>query len=555
MQKTCAHAWCASSFTISDRERSLLTQFGIDREPEHCPTCRHLLRGQFFPRLILHRSTSALSGEPIITIYNPAKKFPIYSVKEWWSDAWDGLSYGHPFDFSKSFFPQFDELLRIVPRMANKNENSENCEFSYSCGNAKNVYYSEIVHRSEDVYYSKNITGYNTMICDSLRCFRSSYLHECVLCQHCHYSTYLFRCSETRDSHFCIDCRGCSNCLFSCNLRNRSYCIGNEQVTKEEFEKVKAQTIDGSFSTLQQNLEKWKEVYAKAIFRDVYLENCEDSTGDALVNCARCEECYDCLNCVDDLYCWNLSPSEQNVSSLDLTSGGIGELLYNSTGLGGGNYFIRMCAHCRLSSNLSYCIECYSCKNCFGCTGLRGKQYCIFNQQLTKNEYERNVDQLTQHMKKTREWGQFFPLSLSPFAYNESLSMYYHSLSKEEARKRDWSWEDLPEYHLEGTEHSDAIPDGIDGVKDDICERVLTCAETGRKFKIQPQELVFLRILRVPLPRVHPDVRMERRLAMLNPYALFPRSCHRCSKPIQSSYAPDRPEAVYCESCYLAAVY
>jgi hypothetical protein len=105
---------------------------------------------------------------------------------------------------------------------------------------------------------------------------------------------------------------------------------------------------------------------------------------------------------------------------MDLTQGGIGELLYNSQGLGGGNYFMRMCIRCRLCSHQTYCIDCYSCKDCFGCTGLRNKQYCILNRQFSKEKYEEIVPRIIAHMRKTGEWGEFFPLPVAPCAYNLS---------------------------------------------------------------------------------------------------------------------------------------
>ena len=35
-----------------------------------------------------------------------------------------------------------------------------------------------------------------------------------------------------------------------------------------------------------------------------------------------------------------------------------------------------------------YCFDLEGCKDCIGCAGLRKKQYCVFNEQLSKKEYE-----------------------------------------------------------------------------------------------------------------------------------------------------------------------
>ncbi|MDP2670455.1 MAG: hypothetical protein Q8O99_06090 [bacterium] len=46
-----------------------------------------------------------------------------------------------------------------------------------------------------------------------------------------------------------------------------------------------------------------------------------------------------------------------------------------------------------------YCFYCRDCTNCFGCMGLRNKQYCVFNNQYTKQEYERLVPKLIKQME------------------------------------------------------------------------------------------------------------------------------------------------------------
>ena len=33
------------------------------------------------------------------------------------------------------------------------------------------------------------------------------------------------------------------------------------------------------------------------------------------------------------------------------------------------------------------------------------------------------------------------------------------------------------------------------------------------------------------------------------------KTCQNCKKEFETSYAPDRPEIVYCESCYNKEVY
>ncbi|MBP7884916.1 hypothetical protein KAZ93_01885 [Patescibacteria group bacterium] len=52
------------------------------------------------------------------------------------------------------------------------------------------------------------------------------------------------------------------------------------------------------------------------------------------------------------------------------------------------------------------------CKNCFGCVGLKNHEYCIFNKQYSKEDYEVQVAKIISHMLSpslTREGGVGLP--------------------------------------------------------------------------------------------------------------------------------------------------
>ncbi|MBU0626695.1 hypothetical protein KKH82_04680 [Patescibacteria group bacterium] len=83
-----------------------------------------------------------------------------------------------------------------------------------------------------------------------------------------------------------------------------------------------------------------------------------------------------------------------------------------------------------------YCSCCRNIKDCFGCISLNNAQYCILNKQYTKVEYETLVPKIIEHMTKTEERGEFFPSSISPFGYNETVASEYYHLTKEEAIKQ-----------------------------------------------------------------------------------------------------------------------
>ncbi len=84
-------------------------------------------------------------------------------------------------------------------------------------------------------------------------------------------------------------------------------------------------------------------------------------------------------------------------------------------------------------NNIYYSYNCtFWTNNCFWCSGLKNKSYCILNKQYTKEQYEKLVSKIIEYMQKTWEWWEFFPSSISPFWYNETVANEYFPLKKED---------------------------------------------------------------------------------------------------------------------------
>jgi len=173
------------------------------------------------------------------------------------------------------------------------------------------------------------------------------------------------------------------------------------------------------------------------------------------------------------------------------------------------------------------------------------------------------IVQIREDMKKNpyidsigREWpyGEFLPLELSTFAYNETLAHHFFPKTKEEALGLGMNW-----YEGEGnkypiTKRGDELPDTIAEVDGSILKEVIGCVECGKAFKIVSGELNLMKKINLPLPHVCPSCREKVRFSRTNLPKFYDRSCAKCGKGIKTSYAPDRPEIVYCENCYQAEV-
>ena len=119
------------------------------------------------------------------------------------------------------------------------------------------------------------------------------------------------------------------------------------------------------------------------------------------------------------------------------------ELIYEAIMTGSNIYKSAFCfANWSGSSDIYYSVFTEGCTCCFGCVSLRHKSYCILNKQYTKEEYETIVPRIIAHMRETDEWGEFFPASISPFGYNETVAQEHFPLTRTEALAKGFNWSD-----------------------------------------------------------------------------------------------------------------
>jgi hypothetical protein len=108
--------------------------------PTLCPEERERRRMSRRNEWSLYRSTCNASGKQIISMYPDNSGYTVYDWKIWYSDQWDAMEYGREYDFTKTFFENFELLNRVVPKKSlHIVESMENCEycnygiFSKSC--------------------------------------------------------------------------------------------------------------------------------------------------------------------------------------------------------------------------------------------------------------------------------------------------------------------------------------------------------------------------------------------------------------------------------------
>jgi len=532
-QKACRQ--CGNQFPVTDVENAFYKKMAIP-SPTLCPHCREQRRLVWRNERHLYYRNSDLSGKPIISTYAPHKPYKVYSPTEWWSDSWNALDYGRDFDFSRSFFEQFDELLKTVPQIGILNSNNQNAEYDNFSEQDKNCYLVFAANRNEDCYYSSYIWDSKNCV-DNLNIEKCELCYECVDCFKCYNACYSERCRESHDITHCFDLSLCENCFACAGMRGKKFHILNKPFDKNEYQRITKDPL-----AIQKILQDYEGLKLKTPRLFANLINCENSTGSNLRNCRNVKNCFDAFDMEDCHYVENGPGEVKDV--YDMSGGTHDELGCELVSIAYGyNLFSCLYSHNQLT-NAYYCIACPGCQNCFGCVGLKNQKYCIFNKQYSEEEFSRLASKIIEHMKRAGEWGEFFPAWISPYAYNESISQERYPLTKEEALRKDFRW--LDESERGSSIHAQSAADNI---------TIFACSTCNKNFKIIEPEQSFYKKMNLPLPKNCPECRHRKRFAMRNPCRLYSRPCSNCQKPIQSTYSPDRPEIVYCESCYLKEVY
>ncbi|MBI3619188.1 hypothetical protein HY213_04125 [Candidatus Peregrinibacteria bacterium] len=426
-------------------------------------------------------------------------------------------------------------------------DSNENSPYVNDTGWAKNCHVCFGADYSEDCLYCESVY-YSRSALDCLYCYNVEVSYECVDCKDCHTLLFSQGCTTCADSAFLFDCIGCNHCFGCVGLRHKTYCMFNKQLSQEEYKKKVDTYLPFTLSSIQRSSEATLQCKLQHPHRAFIGNNNENVIGNHLFNAKNVEYCFDSTDIEDVKYATNMRGAKdcQDINYW----GHPGELCYECMAVGEGATRLAFCiASWGGCENLYYCHACIACRDCFGCKGLRHKRYCILNKQYSKEQYESLVPRLIEYMKKTQEWGEMFPVTFSDFAYNETPAQEYHPLSKEEVEHRGWRWLQETNESLKVAKVIPAsqLPEKIGDIPDDILNWAIECETTKRPFKIAKQELDFYRAQKLPIPHFHPDERHRRRMLMRNPRKLWKRQCANCQKEIQTSYAPDRPEIVYCE--------
>jgi len=552
---------CKTEFIIEPDDFAFYDKMQVSA-PTFCPDCRLQRRLAFLNHRTLYKRKCNLCAKSVIAMHPQDVPFPVYCPDCYWSDKWDAKGYGRDFNFSESFFEQFKKLSQSVPHISTQGLHSTwiNSEYNNLASELKNCYLLFNSDYNENCLYGSEIEA-------SKECCDNTMIDSCQLCyqginlNNCYSAKFSIDCENCQNIWFCKDCIGCDNCIGCINLRNQKYYIYNEKYSKENYEAKFEEMNLGSRKSLEGIEEKSRDFWLKFPRKFIHGRQNVSVSGDYINHSKNVLNSYIALGAQDCKYCmWLLvKPSKD---CYDYTQFGDNvEKVYDSLCVGRGASDIKFSNLCvDNTSFIEYSEYCYNANHLFGCSYIqRGSSYCILNKQYTKESFEVLRTKIIEHMKKTGEYGEFFPIKNFPFAYNETMAQEYFPLTKKQATEQGYGWRDPEEKNYKIDIKPQDLPDNIEDIGEDILNKIIGCEHQGecneqctKVFKITSQELQFYRNMNLPLPQLCSNCRHAQRRAQQNSFKLWHRKCMKpgCNNEFETSYAPDRPEIVYCESCY-----
>lgn len=537
-------------FSISEAEARLRKQLGLVKTPTTSRAMRLRSLAAFWPHFSLSKTRCGYSGRQIVAVFDDACPYPVWHRSDWTEHANPPTS---SFDFQRPAFEQAWDLFQQCPIPHNFGHGNENCEYADDIWYSKSCYLSHSIYKCEDLLSCfRQLTSRN--------CAFSVYSLDCELCSdtvhsiNCYRLHFGIRCRSCNDCTFLFDCRGCSDCFLCWNLRNKRYCIRNQQYSKADYERERAKYDLSSRRTFDTLKAKFLELLETlAVFPASQLDHCEASNGDYLVQCNRCEDCFYCDQTED---CINTIRGGFIRSCLDCVGPAINaERCHNSCLPVDTVYDVGFSFGISHSSYLEYCGFCEKCVHCFLCWGLREKQFCILNKQYSESDYHRRKAEIVRHMMATEEYENLFPSYFSPVAYDSSLAGIYFPLNEEAQNAAGFRTSPISEMLRSGFADGAVIPDCSKGVSKELCGEVFWDAVAMRPFRLSEHELLFFEQNGLPLPNTFYVRRLKENFSWI-PFAgsLRTTACAHCKNEVQTTWPVERDGRIACKECYLQQV-
>ncbi len=555
---------CKNDFTIEPDDFSFYEKMKVP-PPTFCPECRFMRRLTFMNVYSLYKRKCDKCDENIVSMFHKDKDIIVYCSKCWWADDWDGTEYAVDYNPNINFLEQWFELMKKTPHMALDTLYSSlvNTNFTNYSSYLKNSYGLFYADYAEDSAYCDFLNTINNCLdCYRIReselCYESVGLYKCFGCK------YSLECENSTSLYFSKNCSGCTDCFGCVNLRNKSYCIFNEQYSKEDYFSFIKNIDFSSHKQIEEFKKKAKDFWDQNPNREYY--------GNGLNVNVYGEYVYESRN-AHDVYMGTSIENGKFVQFISVATtkdaydytcwGGNAEKIYDTliAGHGASDVKFSVATYPEILE-ASYCYYVSTAKYVFGCANLKRKNYCILNKEYSKEEYEVLKKQIIEDMNKNPyvdnkgrvyKYGEFFPIEFSPFGFNETLALQYFNKSKEEINASGFIYFESEKNIYEHNITSSELPDKREDLPD-LDNKVILC-ECGKCYKIVEIEKMLLAKINAPIPRSCPECRRQYRHKITNSFKKNKSNCAKCNKEIEHHYNLEKENIIYCKKCYQQEVY
>ncbi len=557
--KSCQN--CNKDFVIDQLDTDYYAKMNVPH-PTWCPTCRFVRRMSTHNVWNVYWRNCDKCDKKMLSMYSKDKEITVYCNECWWADDWDGTEYATDYDPHRTFFEQLYELSRKTPWVAQEVIASTMVHSEYSNGASylKNCFLTFWADYCENLNNSTFCLNFK----DSSDCLRG---YESELCYESVGFSRNFRTFFTEESDDCVDvwfsrnCYNCTNCIGCVNLRGASYCIFNEQYSKEEYAQKLAEFKLDTWSGIQKLKSQARAFWLTKPYRAYHGHSLNlNVSGDYVFESKNSHDLYLANGVEESRYCQFITVPKVKEAYDYSGWGANAEQIYeaHSSGENVTNIKFSMEAYTE-SMNIEYSIWTIAGKHNFGCTNLKRKQYCILNKQYSKEEYEALREKIIADMQahpyidpqgRTWTYGEFFPPMMSLFGYNESTAQRFFPKTQEAALAEGFYWAPETSNEYATTIKASELPETIDTTPQTICSEIIECETCAKAYKIGELEYMLLQKMHLPAPHSCPKCRMNSLFSRMNPIELHHRACQKCQTAIDTPYAPERPEIVYCVDCY-----
>lgn len=493
------------------------------------------------------------TGATMVSPYHPATGVSVLPDKEWFDR--DFSSEFLEDDPSRSVFDSLYDLTRRIPLPAySHSQEPENSLAILSHGD-RNSYFV-IGCESESSLFG----WWSTRLQSSCLVWNSDQVAESYSVansKNVHDSLFIRSSADVISSAFCFLCEDIESCFGATNQKHKKFIFFNEQLSESEFRSRREKIDLSSRSELEAWTQKFRDLVGdKTIWPENINAGDMQSTGEYLYDVSDCHECYACVK-----HCTNLFQCSFGVEGADSA---FSAPIFSSQCFEATNQFqshdIRYSYASYRCQRLEYCYLCYDCEDCFGCVGLHRKSFHVFNKPYTEEAYWQKLDEIKCRMLQCGDYGQFFPVTMSPTYFGEAGAVNHYGADLSEWKTLGGVPFDPESFGAVGDLEtgtlisSRTIPDRIADMEDaDWLGKPVMDEEVHRRFAFMKPELDFYRRKKIAPPHRHFVYRMMDLLQEDNLAVFEDWVCAKCSKEMRVAKNATYPHrTIYCESCFLA---